>query len=215
MSFAYAAGSPKVLTTSATDGMKQLGLRLRRLLDGGITRAAIPMMNTAINRASLTGRTELGILYTPTIWLTCYNRHSGYQTCLHLDLASIGTMRDHHSSPSSVSKKRTAPASVQPVLRSRMLPRISFRFVFVLTTFAAIIYAIARSAGSGVALAKAVIVALAVPAICFGLFVILFLLSWAVSAIWYEANTEDTLQGSPFAEGQLPPQILPPRENQV
>jgi hypothetical protein len=101
--------------------------------------------------------------------------------------------------------------SVEPVVESRLLPRISSRLLFALTTLAAIIAAVARAAGNGGALAYAVMVSLIFVVACFSIFLLLFLISWAISSLWYEGES-DTLEGSPFAEGQLPPQILPPRE---
>ncbi len=101
--------------------------------------------------------------------------------------------------------------SVEPVLRSRLLPRVSFRLLFGLTTLAAIIAAVARAAGEGGALANAVMVSLGFIVACFLLFAILFFFSWLVSSLWYQGEP-DALDGSPFASGQLPPQILPPRE---
>ncbi len=101
--------------------------------------------------------------------------------------------------------------SVEPVVVSRLLPKISSRFLFSLTTLAALIAAVARAAGEGGAVANAAIVAVIFTALCFLLFAILFLISWAISSLWYEGEP-DTLEGSPFADGQLPPQILPPRE---
>lgn len=101
--------------------------------------------------------------------------------------------------------------SVEPVLRSRLLPRISFRLIFVVTTGVAVAAAVARAAGEGGALAFSVLMAMAVPLACFALFISLFLICWIVSSLWYESE-DDTLKGSPFAEGQLPPQILPPRD---
>ncbi|WP_146602079.1 hypothetical protein [Novipirellula aureliae] len=78
--------------------------------------------------------------------------------------------------------------------------------------FAAVFYAVARSAGDGGAVAFAMVVAVLFPAACFVLFCVLFLFAWAISSLWYRHGTPDTLKGSPFADGQLPPQILPPRE---
>ncbi len=101
--------------------------------------------------------------------------------------------------------------SVEPVVVSRLLPKISSRFLFALTTLAAVIAAVARAAGEGGALANAAITGVIFIAGCFALFAILFFFSWAISSLWYEGEP-DTLEGSPFAEGQLPPQILPPRE---
>lgn len=101
--------------------------------------------------------------------------------------------------------------SVEPVVTSRLLPKVSSRFLLVLTTLAAVIAAVARVAGEGGALANAAIVALVFIAICFGVFILLFLACWAISSLWCEGES-DALEGSPFAEGQLPPQILPPTE---
>lgn len=101
--------------------------------------------------------------------------------------------------------------SVEPVLRSRLLPRISFRFMFLIMTLAAVIAAVARVAGEGGALAYAVVVGVGYLAVGFLAFVVLFLITWGVSSLWYREST-DLHQGNPFADGQLPPQILPPRE---
>ena len=101
--------------------------------------------------------------------------------------------------------------SVEPVVRSRLLPRISFRLLFALTTLAAIIAAVARAAGEGGALAYGATVSLIFLGACMALFALLFLMAWCISSLWYEGEP-DALEGSPFAEGQLPPQILPPRE---
>lgn len=103
--------------------------------------------------------------------------------------------------------------SVEPVLRSRLLPRVSFRLVWLLMTLSAVIAAVARAANSGYATAWAALVAVGFVLACFVLFVALFLFCWTISSLWYTATTEVT-EGSPFADGQLPPQILPPREQQ-
>ncbi|MFG0260921.1 MAG: hypothetical protein ACF788_00815 [Novipirellula sp. JB048] len=105
------------------------------------------------------------------------------------------------------------PSSAQPVLPSRLLPRVSFRLVFAITTLAAILAALARQAGDGGALASAAITALLVPLLGFALSAILFLFAWAVTSLWFVGDDQDTLHGSPFAAGQLPPQVMPPREN--
>ncbi len=80
-------------------------------------------------------------------------------------------------------------------------------------TLSAVIAALARAAGGGAATAWAAMVALGFLAGSFVLFVALFLFCWAISSLWYEGES-DTGHGSPFADGQLPPQILPPREQQ-
>ncbi len=101
--------------------------------------------------------------------------------------------------------------SVEPVLRSRLLPKVSFRLMLILTTLSAVVAAVARVAGGGGAMATAVVVAILFPLVCFAPFTLLFLITWSVSSLWYR-DDPDSLRGSPFAEGQLPPQILPPRE---
>lgn len=101
--------------------------------------------------------------------------------------------------------------SVEPVLTSRLLPRVSFRLLLALVTISALIAAIARAAGQGVALAYAFSIGLGFLAVVFLLFVLLFLISRSFTSLWYKGDA-DVLEGSPFAEGQLPPQILPPRE---
>lgn len=93
------------------------------------------------------------------------------------------------------------------------MPRVSFRLVLALMTLSALIAAIARAAGSGHAIAWAAMVAAGFFLVCFLAFVSLFLFCWLISLLWYDGQPEAG-QGSPFAEGQLPPQILPPREQQ-
>ncbi len=104
--------------------------------------------------------------------------------------------------------------SSEPVLRSRLVPKISFRWLFAVTTLSAIIAAVARAAGEGGALAMAVMAMVGFVLACFSLFIFLFLISWAVSSLWY-AGDDDALKGNPFSEGQLPPQILAPREQKL
>ncbi|QDT05996.1 hypothetical protein K227x_44030 [Rubripirellula lacrimiformis] len=101
--------------------------------------------------------------------------------------------------------------SYQPIERSRMLPRISFRWMFALTTLGAILAAVAKAAGSGASFAVALMVTIGFIGTCFALFVLIFAITLAVSSLWYQP-VDDTHQGSPFAADQLPPQILPPRE---
>ena len=101
--------------------------------------------------------------------------------------------------------------SVEPVLRSRLMPRISFRMMFALMTLAAIVAAVARSAGSGTAYAIGILVAAGFLLACFACFALVFLVSWSIAMLTYRGEVEH-LMGSPFAADQLPPQILPPRE---
>ena len=103
--------------------------------------------------------------------------------------------------------------AVEPVLRSRLLPRISFRVMFVLVTLAAFLASLARVAGGGAALAIGVLVAVIVIIACFAAMAVTFLVTWLFAMLTYRGET-DELRGSPFATDQLPPQIIPPRERE-
>ncbi len=103
---------------------------------------------------------------------------------------------------------------LQPVLRSRMLPRITLGFLFGLTTLGAMIAAVARAAGQGTELAIAAIATIGFIAACFASFVILFFLCRFIALLKGDTIPE-AFEGSPFSEGQLPPQILPPRETKT
>jgi len=92
-----------------------------------------------------------------------------------------------------------------------MLPRISLGFLFVLTTLGALIAALARVAGQGNALAIAVMMGFGFVALCFVISVLLFLFCRLGSFMKGDVVV-DASEGSPFSDGQLPPQILPPRE---
>lgn len=151
----------------------------------------------------------------------------------------------------------TKAPSVEPVLRSRLLPRISFRMMMLLTTFCAVVAAVARAAGNGGELAIAVMTAMGFLFACFVAFALLFLITWSVAVIrkqsgyaaiaigvilfvtdlaglssagafaaavfvlaglflvFVPARTNEEHAGNPFAAGQLPPQILPPREQRT
>jgi hypothetical protein len=116
--------------------------------------------------------------------------------------------------PALLTSVLTMPSTskaVQPILKSRMLPRISLGFLFVLTTLGALLAAIARAADQGIALAIAAIAALGFVAACFVTFALLFFICRTVAYLNGNSVTDATT-GSPFSEGQLPPQILPPRE---
>ena len=152
----------------------------------------------------------------------------------------------------------TKAPSVEPVLRSRLLPRISFRMMMLLTAFCAVIAALARVAGNGGELAASIMAALAFLAAVFAAFALLFLFSWCVAVIRKPSGyaaiaigcgmiltelmgfplmgrfaevfliltglflmfvparfNEESIRSNPFADGQLPPQIIPPREQRT
>lgn len=104
-----------------------------------------------------------------------------------------------------------ATPSIEPLERSRLLPPISFRAVFAVTTSGAVLFAIAAAAGRGGPFAVAIVWGMIFVAICFVLFSLLFLVAWSVAVL----SIRDRDAGpptSPFAEDRLPPQWLPPRE---
>lgn len=101
--------------------------------------------------------------------------------------------------------------SVEPVLQSRLLPKISTRWLFVTTAMAAVIGAVARAAGEGATFAYAVLAGVGFLVAAFLAFAFVFLIARAASVIWYRPEPEQH-EGSPFSDGQLPPQILPPQE---
>ena len=113
----------------------------------------------------------------------------------------------------SGSKLHMKTPSVEPVIRSRLLPKISFRMMFMLMTLAAFLAALARMAGGGTSYAVGALVALGFVVACFACFASLFVVAWSFATLSYRGDSDD-LKGSPFAEGQLPPQILPPRERE-
>lgn len=107
---------------------------------------------------------------------------------------------------------------VESVEPSRLLPRVTFRTLFAITTLGALLAALARVAGvagsvSTRAMALGLLIAVGFLAACFLAFALFYLVAWLVSIIWYRA-ADESVQGSPFAEDQLPPQILPPRNYQ-
>ncbi|WP_235033439.1 hypothetical protein [Rubripirellula obstinata] len=108
--------------------------------------------------------------------------------------------------------------SVEPIQRSRLLPRVTFRAMFAITTIGAFLAAIGRVAGLGTpgnaqAMATGVLVSVGFLAVCLAVFAIFFLIAWLVSILWYRP-ADELVEGSPFADDQLPPQILPPRDRQ-
>ncbi len=104
-----------------------------------------------------------------------------------------------------------ATPSVSPIERSRLLPRLSFRFMMAVVTVAALLAFILRLALIGSPLASALIYSLLTVGLCFGAFAVLFLIAW-IPAVISRDRFGDVQLGSPFSEDQLPPQVLPPRE---
>ncbi len=101
--------------------------------------------------------------------------------------------------------------SYEPILRSRMLPQVSFRLLLGITALVAVLSTLGRFAGDGGAIARAVLLAFGVIVAVMLVGAFFFLFSWVVATFALVAN-EPEKRPSPFAEGQLPPQALPPRD---
>ncbi|MEM6779281.1 MAG: hypothetical protein AAF670_16630 [Planctomycetota bacterium] len=100
---------------------------------------------------------------------------------------------------------------MQPILRSRLLPRISFRSLLGATVLAAAIAAMARAAGNGVVALRAVLAGLAILISFMMLSILAFLVSWMIARLIH-GRASDALQGNPFAKDNLPPQQIKPRD---
>ena len=99
--------------------------------------------------------------------------------------------------------------SVEPLLNSRVLPRFSFRFLFVVTLAFALLGATIQAALAGYIIAVSILVFLGFLLSFFVVGFLLFLVLWGLAVLRPHNDSQDT-SGSPFADGQLPPQILPP-----
>ena len=133
----------------------------------------------------------------------------GNATLAHTVLFNNG-LPFHASDQTFCGRRLVNTPSVEPVLKSRLLPRISFRFMFLLTLGFALLGAATRSAVEGYAFAIAVLAFIGCLVIFFVACMFVFVLTWAMS-LPLRRSRENPTQGSPFADGQLPPQILPPR----
>jgi hypothetical protein len=94
---------------------------------------------------------------------------------------------------------------------SRLLPQYSFRSMAVgMTTLALAAFAY-RQSSRGSIWAESLVFATATIGICFLAYAVLFLIAW-VPALLVREPSEDIGLGNPFADAQLPPQVLPPRD---
>lgn len=101
-----------------------------------------------------------------------------------------------------------SPPNEEPVLPSRLLPRLSLRLLFTITSFAALISSMARFANLGAITAKATLFAMVALVAFFTISAILFCLSRL--ADFGQTNKETNAVESDT--DSLPPQIIPPRE---
>ena len=102
--------------------------------------------------------------------------------------------------------------SIEPAERSRLLPRSTLSAVLVLLTLFGLLAWLARLAWMGMIIPQAILLTLS-GLLVFQLFsMIFFWIAWFPAYV-VKGDEDDALRGSPFAADQLPPQILPPREN--
>ena len=118
---------------------------------------------------------------------------------------------DEFSDPEPPAQMTTAVPSVTSKERSRMMPRLSFRFTLIVVTLTACAALTYRYAFHGSAFAEAAIYSLSSIVVVFALFAVQFLLA-LIPAVIGQDRLEDVHLGNPFAGNQLPPQLLPPRD---
>ncbi len=82
------------------------------------------------------------------------------------------------------------------------------------TAVAALIAAISRAAGDGATFAKAVMVAISMLVLFFIVATCAFLISWLTARL-VVGEFDNAREGNPFAQDQLPPQLLKPREREL
>jgi hypothetical protein len=85
----------------------------------------------------------------------------------------------HHDPPSEVGRESVA----EPVLRSRLLPRVSFRSMMLLMSISAVFFAVVYAADQGGVYSAAVAVGLFFAAAMMTFSAFVFLFAWAVSLL--------------------------------
>ncbi|WP_164103773.1 hypothetical protein [Candidatus Laterigemmans baculatus] len=100
--------------------------------------------------------------------------------------------------------------AVEPTLRSRLLPQLSFRSAMLAVTGTVFLAWLARLAWQGQTLAQVICFTLLSLAGFYLISIALFFAAW-IPAILMRRYHDSTPAGNPFAAEQLPPQILPPK----
>ncbi|WP_182865342.1 hypothetical protein [Stieleria mannarensis] len=98
---------------------------------------------------------------------------------------------------------RGRESATEPVLRSRLLPRISFQSLLVLTAVSAVVIAVVYAADQGGAYATAAAVGLFFTLCMFVCSALLFLLSWAVAFLPRPAGAVAVALGIVFGASRL------------
>lgn len=95
-------------------------------------------------------------------------------------------------------------------MKSRLLPRFSFRFLFGVTFVFALLGAMVQAAYAGYIIAISLLMMLGSVLSFFLVGYLFFLVQWIMAGLRPRRDLAEP--GSPFADGQLPPQILPPTD---
>ena len=94
-----------------------------------------------------------------------------------------------------------------------LIPRYSIRWLLAATTVCAAFFAIVAAAVRGHIWAVAVSVSVASLAVAFLLYAIFFLFAWWASLV-VDAMRPSALPRSPFADASMPPQLVPPDDQE-
>lgn len=106
-------------------------------------------------------------------------------------------------------------AEVPRRLESGLLPQYSFRTMAIGLTTLALAAFTYRQSTRGSIWAEALVFAAGTIVVCFIAYAALFLLAWVPALLARNPEEEfapDNPFGNPFADGQLPPQVVPPRD---
>ena len=98
-------------------------------------------------------------------------------------------------------------------LPSPLMPRVSMRSMVVAVTLGAVLFAMLRAGAGWTPLARAAITLIALPTSLLLGCVVLFVIQRTVASIWYVGGEPPPEAASgPNRDGDLPPQIYPPRD---
>jgi hypothetical protein len=103
-----------------------------------------------------------------------------------------------------------AVPSAEKLLRSRLLPQISFKNGLIGVTLTVFLAWMGRLALQGSMFPKVLLLSIGSLIILQAVWSLLFVIAW-LPAAFGKIKTDEGREGSPFAANQLPPQIMPPK----